>query len=244
MRDRNKWCPCILLLHVNGRNIRRVVKIASVIHQIQVCVLLLFSRWGHIYLWAGLMWNCFKCHSSSCRLVTTTRSLKGLSTCLWSGPNSTRGTPSTITHQTSLLLMSTSCSTTAQSSIMWVKNVHPCVNSVAITMPTIALIWSLSFPDNSRTPRWLKQAVVLRCSSSPSWKRFSPTESSLRLSWTPTVTSTMRATGPLRGGSPGLSGGSNATGRGRGETLSSQGDIISSCMWRECSHGHKCCICI
>lgn len=91
---------------------------------------------------------------------------------------------------------------------------------------------SLSLSDHSPTLRWPKLAAASRRSSSPSWKKFSQKEFSPLLRWNLTAMSMMRPTGPPTVVSPGQRGGSSATGRGRGETLSSRGGITSN-------HGHK-----
>lgn len=96
-----------------------------------------------------------------------------------------------------------------------------------------------SLSDHSLTLRWPKQAAALRRSSPPSWKKFSQTEFSPQLRRTLTAMSTTRPTGPPRVVSPGRRGGSSATGRGRGDTLSSRGEITSNQRCKECNHGHK-----
>lgn len=99
---------------------------------------------------------------------------------------------------------------------------------------------ALSLSDCSPTLRWPRQAAASRRSSLRSWKRFSQTECSRRPRPTPTAMNTTRPTEPLRMVSPGRSGGSSATGRGRGDTLWSRGDSTSDLRWRECSHNlHK-----
>lgn len=79
----------------------------------------------------------------------------------------------------------------------------------------------------SPTRRWPRQAAVWRCSSSRSSERFFQTERSLWPRMIPTAMSTTRPTGQQGALSPGLRGGSSATGRGKGEIPSSPEDTTS-----------------
>lgn len=109
------------------------VKPVAVVNHIKVfkyfidCIYVLADLHSVGYLWGILcrlykyIYICFCLGSVTifpCRLVITTRSSRGLWTCLWSGANLTTGTASTTTLQNSLLLMSFWCSATVQSSIM------------------------------------------------------------------------------------------------------------------------------
>ena len=89
----------------------------------------------------------------------------------------------------------------------------------------VTLIAFFFLSDHSPTLRWPRQAAALNCSSPPSWEKFSQTEFSQWLRQTLTAMSTTRPTGPVRAVSPGQRGGNSATGRGRGDSRSSQGDI-------------------
>lgn len=129
--------------------------------------------------------------------------------------------------------MSFQCAVCSMIIIIIMVTISLCLNyNIIIISQFFTLIHlnvlSLFLFDHSLTLRWPKQAAASRHSSHPSWKKFSQTEFFLRLRRTLTAMNTMRHTGLLMVAFPGQRGGSNATGRGRGDTLSSQGDITSN----------------